>query len=251
MSENYFNNFPLLKAAREYRNGAGLLDNVKPHANNRFLLKIDFSEFFPSIKAEHFVSFMRSYGEAPADIDVARHICFKRDKAKGTLQLAIGAPSSPLLSNILLHSLDSQIELFTSSHSVTYTRYADDLSFSCGSAGILTKIESALPEIIEKHCIIPLKINKEKTTHASKKNGRRITGLNITPEGSISVGQERKRLLRSQVHKYKTGALPAEETEALRGYLAFLNSVEPTHLSRLVKIYGLDTIRELFPGEIH
>jgi RNA-directed DNA polymerase len=248
--ENYFNKFPVHKSAKAYRIGVGLSDNVKPHADNRFLLKIDFKNFFPSIKDEHFVSFMREHGETPEDIDVVRNICFRRERGEGSLQLAIGAPSSPLLSNILLHSFDSQIDLFAKANAVTYTRYADDLSFSCNHHGILSKMLLEIPGMIKNNCLVPLEINEEKTVHASKKNGRRVTGLNITPDGKISVGQERKRLLRAQIHRYKNGNLPQDEIEGIRGYLAFLNSVEPEHLTRLVRKYGRDTMSELFSGEI-
>ncbi len=245
---NFFPRFQIHKAATAYRLGVGLVANVQPHAKNRFLLKIDFSDFFPSIKSKHFVQFMRSFSFSAEDIDIARHICFKRNQDNGDLHLAIGAPSSPILSNLMLHSLDLALWKFAADREVTFTRYADDLSFSCNTPNVLQEVEAALPELIATNCIIPLQINVSKTVHASKKNGRTITGLVITPQGNLSVGLARKKLLRSQIYRYKTGILPVEEIEPLRGYIAFLNSVEPSHVQRMVSRYGIETIAELFPG---
>jgi RNA-directed DNA polymerase len=244
LNENFLSKFPVHDAAQAYRARIGLAANVKPHAKNRFLLKMDFIDFFPSIHASHFVEFMRAHKVIAEDIDIARHICFKRDR--GELRLAIGAPSSPLLSNILLYSLDREIAALARRLEIVYTRYADDLSFSCTTPNILREFEAALPELIAKSATVPLEINREKTVHASKKNGRTITGINITPEGRLSVGQERKRLLRAQIYRFTQGKLTSDEIESLRGYLAFLNSVEPEHLARLVSKYGRETMSQLY-----
>ncbi|MEW6022164.1 MAG: retron St85 family RNA-directed DNA polymerase [Pseudomonadota bacterium] len=244
---NYFSKFPVHKVAKAYKYGTGLKDNVEPHINNRFLLKVDFQDFFPSINADHFESFMERHGERSEDIDVARNICFKRQQGTGLLNLAIGAPSSPLLSNIMLYTLDQEIQALAQANSVTYTRYADDLSFSCNEPGVLTRILSTLPEVISASSQVPLRLNSEKTVHASKKRGRVITGLVVTSDGKISVGQQRKRLLRAEIHHYKLGIMPAEDVEKLRGYLAYLNSVEPEHISRLKGSFGDEVIDSLFP----
>jgi len=245
---NYLNQFPVHRSATAYRRRIGLAANVLPHSKNRFLFKIDFSDFFPSIKSSHFVEFMRLHKQTSEDIDVARHICFKHDRKKGELQLAIGAPSSPLLSNVMMYRLDTELANMAEANQVVYTRYADDLSFSCANPNILQLIEKELVDIIYHNSIVPLVINSNKTVHSSKKNGRVITGIVITPEGNLSVGRERKRLLRAQIHRFKCGNLPPEEIAAVSGYVAFLHSVEPTHLHRLVTNFGAETMRILFPA---
>jgi RNA-directed DNA polymerase len=226
----------------------GLAQNVLPHARNSYLLKIDFVDFFPTIRDRHFVDFMRRAGRLEADVEIMRRVFFKQEKRGEELRLAIGAPSSPTISNILLYELDSALERAVSPLGVTYTRYADDLSFSCSTPGVLPKFEVALPRLIADSCVIGLRINPAKTIHASRKNGRKITGINITPEGTLSVGMARKKLLRAQIHRYQSGLLPQAETESLRGYIAFLQSVEPDHVVRLVRYYGLDLMRQLYPA---
>lgn len=243
---NVLTNFEIHDAAKAYRDDTGLLKNVEPHKNHRFLLKLDFENFFPSISSGHFYEFMDGRGYDYDDLTVMSRIFFKNDRRSASLRLAIGAPSSPMLSNILLYSLDIAISNFCKDLNITYTRYADDLSFSTTSPGVLNQVEKNIEHIIKDNCIIDLKVNKEKTIHASKKNGRKITGLVITSDNKVSVGLQQKRLLRAKIDHFRKGLLNQEAIDSLKGYIAFLDSVEPDHLQRLIKRYGIDTMRQLF-----
>ncbi|MDB5776328.1 MAG: RNA-directed polymerase [Herbaspirillum sp.] len=235
---NELQELPVHPAATAYKVSVGLLDNVKPHAKNRFLLKIDFENFFPSMTSRNFQRFMVARGTPANDVAMMTNLFFKYDRASGILRLAIGAPSSPTLSNMLMYALDVQISKRCDALGIIYTRYADDLSFSTSVMGLLPAFERELYTIIADYPVLELKINPEKTVHASKKRGRRITGLVISAENSISIGRNRKRLLRSQIDHFQKGRLDADAIESLKGYLAFLNSVEPDQIVRLTSHYG-------------
>lgn len=245
--EHVLKNFPVHTSAKAYKCGTGLIENVQPHAQNRFLLKIDFENFFPSIKADHFFTFSSDAGIAEEDSKLMRQVLFKRTRGSNSLALAIGAPSSPHLSNILLYTLDCAISAAANKAKITYTRYADDLSFSTSAPGVLAAFEKEIQNLIRQNCEIPLKLNKKKTVHASKKNGRRITGLVITPQGNISIGLDRKKLLRSQIYRFSKGELDDDSTQSLKGYLAYLSSIEPDHLVRLTRYYGSEIMHSLYP----
>jgi RNA-directed DNA polymerase len=246
LTSNVLVNLEIHDAAKAYRDGTGLVKNVDPHKNNRYLLKLDFENFFPSISSGHFYEFMDGRGYDHDDLTVMSRIFFKNDRRSASLRLAIGAPSSPMLSNILLYTLDVAIGNFCDGLNITYTRYADDLSFSTCSPGVLNQVEKNIEHLIKNNCIIDLKINQEKTIHASKKNGRKITGLVITSDNKISIGLQQKRLLRAQIDYFRKGLLTQEKIDSLKGYIAFLDSVEPDHLQRLVKRYGVDIMRQLY-----
>jgi hypothetical protein len=57
--KNVLSKFPIHSAAFAYRKGRNILDNAIPHASHRYLCKLDFRNFFPSIKATDFERFMR------------------------------------------------------------------------------------------------------------------------------------------------------------------------------------------------
>ncbi|MBC3875574.1 retron St85 family RNA-directed DNA polymerase [Undibacterium flavidum] len=243
--ENELNKFPIHESARAYKKNVGLIANVLPHKNNRYLLKVDFKDFFPSITNHDFRKFMIGTEFSDDDLHDLSQILFKADHKTKTLRLAIGAPSSPLLSNILLYSLDSVIHDHCKEIEVTYTRYADDLSFSTNRPNLLTSLYENLPILISSGTDIHLTVNIEKTVHTSKGNGRRITGLTITEKNEISIGRERKRILNAQVFRFKNNLLSIEDIEKLKGYISFLRSVEPEHINRLIQKYGESTILAL------
>ena len=124
--------FPIHPAAIAYRKGKSILDNAAPHAAHGYLCKLDFRNFFPSIKSTHFEKFMRLNPLAAMwteeEIGYLSRILFWRRKRENVLQLSIGAPSSPLLSNILLYNFDLKVTTLCARRGITYTRYADDLS---------------------------------------------------------------------------------------------------------------------------
>jgi hypothetical protein len=69
---NFLSRFPVHPAATAYRIGKNIADNARPHAHNRFLLKLDFKDFFPSIRAIDFRRFVEANAPAvgPDDVDL-------------------------------------------------------------------------------------------------------------------------------------------------------------------------------------
>lgn len=247
--ENLLSNFPIHDAARAYRKGRNIFDNAAPHANHRYLCKVDFKNFFPSIKSEDLERFIHSQANATEwtddDLDYLCKILFWCKERGKPLQLSIGAPSSPLVSNILLYRFDVEISKLCAELGVTYTRYADDLSFSTNRSRVLSKIVARIPKICSALQSPRLILNRSKTVHASKRSSRRVTGLVLTNDGQVSIGREKKRTVRSAFHHYVSGLLNEKEIAQLAGMVAFVNSVEPGFLVRLSIKYGADKVTHL------
>ena len=229
-------NYPIHPAALAYRKGKSILNNAKAHVRKRYLLKLDFTDFFHSIKANDFRNFIEGHDPRElddSDIEYLTRILFWRMTRGRDLILSIGAPSSPMLSNILLYEFDQRVAEYYKSIGVTYTRYADDLTFSTNRKNMLGDVEKKIDEICSKLPYPRLRLNREKRVHASKATSRRVTGLVLSNDGSISLGHERKRYIHAAVHHFKHGKLTAAETKALAGLLAFVHSVEPKFLRPL------------------
>jgi len=235
---NIIRRWPVHQAATAYRKGRGIKGNAAAHANSRFLLRLDFESFFPSIKSSDLITYLDRH-----KIDVSteekwalQRILFWQPRRGAPLELAIGAPSSPDLSNVLLVDFDVCLKKLLPA-GVTYTRYADDMNFSTDAPGILASI----PEVVTRACreagYPSLFLNTSKTIFSSKRHRRRVTGLILTNEGGVSIGRERKRLIRAQVHRYITGRLTDDQVLTLAGTLAFVNGVEPDFTAKLNKRY--------------
>ncbi|MGE4439512.1 retron St85 family RNA-directed DNA polymerase [Achromobacter sp.] len=244
--QNYLSGFPVHAAATAYRQGIGLKDNVLPHMRNRYLLKLDFEDFFPSLKSSDLLNFLKDASIDQVDINMLAQLLFR--KSELGLELAVGAPSSPHLSNILMYELDDRINGFCTENDIAYTRYADDLTFSTSKPHVLRGCHQFVTRVLAETASPKLRLNAEKTVETSKKRGRRVTGLSISTESKISIGRDKKRDLRVLVHRFTKGELNANEIQKLRGYFAFLRSVEPEHLDRLAKSFGVEVLLALTEG---
>jgi hypothetical protein len=238
---------PVHSASMAYCEGKSIKDNAAAHVTNNAILKFDFSDFFPSIVSTDWRAYceMNDIFSDDCDIDLSANIFFRRRKHGSVLRLAIGAPSSPLLSNIIMNEFDKRVADTVSKDKVSYTRYADDLTFSAKRVGNLSNVERDLRKIIRDIQSPRLRLNEKKTVFATKKYRRVVTGLVLADDGSISLGRDRKRLIRSMLHHYMLGRLNMEQTERLAGLLAFVNAVEPAFVTRLIDKYGDETISNL------
>ncbi len=239
--EKILRHFPIHPAAMAYRKGRNITANAAKHAPQRFLLKMDFRDFFNSITSDDLEAYLRNPSKeewSEEDISYLKNILFWNRDRKGKLIMSIGAPSSPMLSNILMYDFDKQIQSFCTKRKVKYTRYADDLAFSTNRRNILREIEVQVARICEELAFPHLKVNTEKTVHASRNGTRRVTGLVLTNDGVVSLGRDKKRLIRAQVNHYIHGMLSLDEARKLHGMLAFVNSSEPAFIQRLKDNYG-------------
>jgi RNA-directed DNA polymerase len=245
--KNVLSTFPVHEAAVAYVSGIGIQHNARLHAGDAYLLKMDFRDFFPSIKKADVESFLKE--ERPnfneTDIEILCRLLLWRPRVGGDLQLSIGAPSSPILSNIIMYEFDEILYEYCRIRGVVYSRYADDLAFSTNEKGVLGAIADQVAKAVATLPRPHLAINEAKTVHASKATRRRLTGLILANDSSVSIGRDRKRMIRAKFHHYMRGLMNLEQLEELRGLLAFVNAVEPSFLRRLSARYGNDKITEL------
>lgn len=234
------------ECATGYKPGSSIRRNAEAHVHNRPILKYDFKDFFPSITEHAWLSYCEKHGifDRNDAVRVGR-LLFRRPKGGRILRLSIGAPSSPILSNILLYAFDAEIHRRVAMHKVTYTRYADDLTFSAERTWNLTDVDKILRSVLNGITSPRLRINEAKTVLVTPKFHRQVTGLVITNDERISLGRDRKRRLRAAVHHFLHGKLSAGEVAALSGRLAFAKDVEPEFYTRMERVYGKDNLDSL------
>jgi len=238
---------PIHPAATAYHTGSSILENAAVHAGQGPILKMDFKDFFPSIKAKDWAQYCRITGCLTDDdeINLSSRLLFRKSPHQSQLILAIGAPSSPSLSNALLYSFDVTISENVENDHVKYTRYADDLTFSAPRLGHLRNIQKLVRYTLQNTTHPTLKLNEEKTVHATTKYSRRVTGLTLANDGRVTVGRDRKRELFVSVHHALVGKLTPAQGQALAGMLSYINSVEPDFIQVLRNRYGDEILQIL------
>lgn len=110
--------------SKAFRPNYSIKDNAKFHKRQKKVLTIDIKNYFESIGYNRVLVFFRNLGYNKQVSIMLANIC--------TLDngLPQGAPTSPMLSNLITKKLDRRIAGFTKKQNIRYTRYADDLTFS-------------------------------------------------------------------------------------------------------------------------
>ena len=243
---------PVHCVAMAYRKGGGIRKNAERHVKSKFLLKMDFENFFPSIRPRDLKAHMSLYmGEAFSDEDfwTIERICFWRPHKGAELRLSIGGPSSPFISNTILYEFDTIVKTLADRKEVTYTRYADDLTLSTERREQLGGIEMEVKSVTTDIKYPRLSINQKKTLHTSKKYHRRVTGLVLSSQDQVSLGRVRKRNISAMVHRAVHGDLADDRKKTLSGLLAFAFDVEPAFVERMRKKYGHNNVDRILRND--
>lgn len=243
-----FDELPVHTSATAYKEGTSIKENAEKHKSNKFMLKMDFTDFFPSIRTNDVKMHLRRYLPdiwTEDEIKMMAHACLWKPKREGVLRLSIGAPSSPFLSNSIMFDFDTQIAEICGQEEIVYTRYADDLCFSTNHPNILSSIEDQVKQILGQLPYPLIRINERKTVHTSMKKRRFITGIVITNEGNISLGRERKRDIRVKLHKALNSELDNSKLLNLNGLLSFAKDIEPHFWERMKQKFGEELFNEI------
>lgn len=240
--------FPVHESAYAYVRGRSIRHNALRHAKSSFILKLDFKDFFHSIRPVDLerVLLTRDIPLASrADFEVIYQSTFWGRGATLPLCLSIGAPSSPLISNIVMFEFDRKAFDLSIELGLTYTRYADDLTISSdvGQSALLT-FERRLQSLTERSPM-DLVFNQAKRGLYGRGEKRMVTGLVITPDGKISIGRERKREIRAMLHRIVLKDFDDPHLMRCKGMLAFVISAEPRFLHSLIRAYGRDLVRSI------
>lgn len=265
--------FPIHAAAVAYRQGInGVFQNAWLHKDNNFFLKLDFNDFFHSIYASDFnllldkkqeiseskrVEFLKIFfmfnkrenikqntriirffvNEQHTDALILRKIVSPTYKSR--FRLSIGAPSSPMLSNMFMFNFDKQVYEWALKYGITYSRYADDLTFSSKTRDSLESVSQFVNDVLKSFKEYShLSLNTAKTKELSFAKRVTITGLNITPEHKISIGREQKKKIRAMLHAVETKQFDYSQVNYLKGWLAYAAEVEPVFVQSIEKSFA-------------
>jgi len=206
-------------SARGYLRGHSILTNAAPHSRRRLVLNVDLQDFFLSITSG------RVYGALVANpynlpSSVARIItklcCFNDS-------LPQGAPTSPIISNMICWRLDRDLERLAKRFRCTYTRYADDLTFSGNAASFHSDmIHSAGGKwVVGQHLEQSIRsngfsVNPQKTRLAPKNTRQQVTGLVVNSHPNVD--RRFVRQIRAMLHAWRKHGLHAAQAEYQKRY---------------------------------
>lgn len=176
--------------------GRDIIRNARPHVNKRFVLNCDISNFFPSVEQRRIETVL---GLNPINLKGNKKTIAAYIAEVTTFNgfLVQGAPTSPVLSNLVTQKLDRKISAFCISRKVKYTRYADDLTFSCNKAVFDDYFISNIREIVFTENFI---LNESKTRVRSNMDRQEVTGLVVNQK--INVPREYLKKVRAMLNNW-------------------------------------------------
>lgn len=237
-------------AAFAYVKKRSALEAVKRHQTNdsKWVLKTDLKGFFPNTTFDftwHMLSMIypfdqvMRYPSGEAALRVALDMCFLNGG------LPQGTPISPMLTNLIMipidHELSNKLRDFDGHHLI-YTRYADDMNFSCRTEFDFRNVIRFVESVFKKFGA-PYTIEAEKT-HYGNRNGRNwMLGVMYNKDGNITLGKRRKDALRATIVNYvHARGTPNEfsyhELQSLNGNLSYFKKVEPEYTNGLLAHYN-------------
>ncbi len=185
-------------AAHGFVPGRSIRSNAAPHVGQAWILKLDLSNFYPSVSFNRVVAIFRSLGycrEAaiwlgklttsaiPSNLNAP-------DQRMGTVwpylrrHLPQGAPTSPAIANLSAFGLDLRLTGLAGAYGLRYTRYADDLTLSGPQRAV-----AALREIIPFATTIigweRFRLNKAKRRVLRRYQQQTVTGLVVNDQLGI------------------------------------------------------------------
>jgi len=185
------------------------------HVGRRFLWNIDLKDFFPSINKTQVENMFASLGYPSQAVQVLSGLCCLNGS------LPQGAPTSPAIANLVFRECDMKIAAICASQNVVYTRYADDLSFSCDTP-VTLEFRSDVEALVESR---GFKLNRGKTRLMGSKCRREVTGLTVNEK--VSVPRKKRREVRALFHKLGNGPLTSDEMQRLRGKATWISMYHP------------------------
>lgn len=200
-------------------NGKGIFSNANQHKKKNYLLNVDLKDFFHSI---HFGRVRGIFLAKPFNLreDVASILAAICTTKSGLPQ---GAPTSPILSNLVASRLDRDLVGVAKKYHLAYSRYADDLTFSSNkkiSQDVVVREISDGDEIIEVGKILKrviedngFEINERKVRLQHSSQRQEVTGLVVNQV--VNVNRKFIRNTRAMINSWKVHGL----AEAERIYL--------------------------------
>ncbi len=196
-------------AAHGFVPGRSVLTNARPHAGRRFVLNLDLQDFFPSTSVQRVVTVLQLPPFAlqkPVAHLVASLCC-----DGGSLPQ--GAPTSPLLTNAVCQRLDRRLRQLAQRHRCTYTRYADDLTFSSNRPAFQAPFHAELNAILTAE---GYQQNPKKQRLQTPQQRQEVTGVVVNERPNVP--REYVRQIRAMLHNWETKGYEAASATLRQHY---------------------------------
>jgi retron-type reverse transcriptase len=240
---NILEKVELHNSAHGFCAGRSIVSNAKPHVGAEVVINLDLKDFFPSIAYKRVKGLFKSLGYSEAAATIFGLLCTEPEVkvvaldgrtyyvATGERHLPQGAPTSPVITNILCRRLDRRLTKMAVEAGFVYTRYADDLTFSATGED-LRNICNVLDRAYAIVAHEGFAVHPEKTRVLRRSRQQEVTGIVVNSKLSISKKTlKRFRAALYQVEKDgpagKHWGNSSDVIASLQGFANYVYMVDP------------------------
>lgn len=214
------------KVAHAFIKNKGIVSNARIHRNKKIVLNIDIEDFFPSF------NFGRVYGFFKKD----RDFMLPDSVAKMVAQLTCyngylpqGAPTSPIVTNLICRIMDIRILKLARKYKLDYTRYADDLTFSTNDKSFDEKKVIFMKKLNNEIRRAGFNINKNKTRVQYENMRQIVTGIVVNKKLNVPADYCKKtRAMADNLYRHGVFYIDGKEgnINMLEGRFSFINQLD-------------------------
>lgn len=209
-----------------FEKGKSIFTNARIHQRKRYVINVDLKDFFDSF----------NFGRVLGFFEKNRYFMLNHEMATVFAQLTCyknclpqGAPTSPIITNLVCEILDIRLLNLAKSYRLDYTRYADDLTFSTNDKNIINRFDDFYNDLNSEIERAGFKINTDKTRVLYKDSRQNVTGLVVNKK--INIDRRYYKKVRAMTNSlYRNGSFTIDgkpgTVNQLGGMLSFINQVE-------------------------
>jgi retron-type reverse transcriptase len=220
-------NYPNVRTnpAHGFLPGKNILSNAQVHSNSIVIVNLDLKDAFTSTKEDNlFPGLQQFFTKKGAEI-LIKLCCLK-----GCLPQ--GAPTSPMLLNFVLLKMDEKVNAIAKNTGWRYSRYADDLTFSClekdnHTIGVGKLIKEIVGNIVKES---GYRLNKKKIRVFRPRRAMKVTGLTLN-SGEPTISRKFRRIVRAKVHNFVTKGVG--NIKNISGYISYISLVHKEYAEKL------------------
>lgn len=209
-----------------YEKKKNIITNASIHKNKRFVLNFDLEDFFGSF---HF-------GRVKGFFEKNRNFLLPSNVATVIAQIACysgslpqGAPSSPIITNLIFQIADMRLLKVAKKYKMDYTRYADDLTFSTNRSAFINEFSAFMEQLHHELSRAGFRMNEKKTRLIYRDSRQDVTGITVNKK--LGIRSDFVRATRAMAHRlYTQGRFEIDgksgTIDMLEGRFAFIDQLD-------------------------
>jgi len=199
--ENILNKVAVSEETHGFVSERSIVTNAKPHIGKAVVINCDLENFFPTLSYGRVKGFFKSLGYSAELATIFAMLTTEAEQKEvildgeklylytGQRYLPQGSPASPMITNLICRKLDKRMSGIAKSLEFTYTRYADDMTFSSNEYTKINKMMYWIKGIVKEEGFI---LHPKKTKIMKKGARHEVTGVVVNEKLSVNRKELKK-----------------------------------------------------------